>query len=136
MVNLADTMKAFREYIKGFKPKYRVMHNHSLGLPTKVVPLPTAVEVLLYEGYSRRMCMMGEVNFNLNCENLCAFPPSRKLYEYFHLVLVVHSIITMDLLFILFLECESGQGHPFMSYIASTPIYALHGHTWPAHHTC
>jgi hypothetical protein len=25
-------------------------------------------------------------------------------------------------------------GAPFMSYIASVPIYALHGHTWPAHH--
>jgi hypothetical protein len=54
-VNLADMMKAFREYIKGFKPKYRVMHDRTLGFPTKAVPSPAAVEVLLYEGYLRSM---------------------------------------------------------------------------------
>ena len=79
-VNLADTMKAFREFVKGFKPKYRVAHDRSLGLPTKVAPSPAAVEVLLYEGYLRRMRVTGEVNLNLDCENLRAFPPSRKLY--------------------------------------------------------
>ncbi|KAH9996351.1 MCM2/3/5 family-domain-containing protein [Russula vinacea] len=79
-VNLADTMKAFREFVKGFKPKYRVAHDRSLGLPTKVAPSPAAVEVLLYEGYLRRMRVTGEANLNLDCENLRAFPPSRKLY--------------------------------------------------------
>ena len=83
MVNLADMMKAFREFIKGFKPKYRVVHDRSLGLPTKVAPSLVAVKVLLYEGYLRKMCMIGEVNLNLDCENLRAFPPSQKLYEYF-----------------------------------------------------
>jgi hypothetical protein len=52
-VNLADTMKAFREFIKGFKPKYHGRHDCVLGLPTKAVPSPAAVEVLLYEGYLR-----------------------------------------------------------------------------------
>jgi hypothetical protein len=52
-VNLANTMKAVREFIKGFKPKYRGRHDHVLGLPTKAVPSPAAVEVLLYEGYLR-----------------------------------------------------------------------------------
>ena len=51
-VNLADTMKAFREFIKGFKPKYGIVHDRSLGLPTKVAPLLAAVEV--YKGYLRR----------------------------------------------------------------------------------
>ncbi len=79
-VNLADTMKAFREFIKSFKPKYRVAHDRSLGLRTKAASSPAAVEVLLYEGYLRRMRVTGEANLNLDCENLRAFPPSRKLY--------------------------------------------------------
>lgn len=79
-VNLADTMKTFREFVKGFKPKYRVAHDRSLGLPTKAASSPAAVEVLLYEGYLRRMRVTGEANLNLDCENLRAFPPSRKLY--------------------------------------------------------
>ncbi|KAI9464040.1 MCM-domain-containing protein [Lactarius psammicola] len=79
-VNLADTMKAFREFIKSFKPKYRVAHDRSLGLPTKAAASPAAIEVLLYEGYLRRMRLTGEANLNLDCENLRAFPPSRKLY--------------------------------------------------------
>ena len=79
-VNLADTMKAFREFIKGFKPKYRVAHDRSLGLPTKVASSPAVVEVLLYEGYLRRMRITGEANLNLDCKNLRAFPSSRKLY--------------------------------------------------------
>jgi DNA replication licensing factor MCM4 len=73
-------MKTFREFIKGFKPKYRVAHDRSLGLPTRAAPSPAAVEVLLYEGYLRRMRVTGEANLNLDCENLRAFPPSRKLY--------------------------------------------------------
>ncbi|KAI9438276.1 MCM-domain-containing protein [Lactarius indigo] len=79
-VNLADTMKVFREFVKGFKPKYRVAHDRSLGLPTKATASPAAVEVLLYENYLRRMRLTGEANLNLDCENLRAFPPSRKLY--------------------------------------------------------
>ncbi|KAF8257296.1 hypothetical protein EI94DRAFT_154601 [Lactarius quietus] len=79
-VNLADTMKTFREFINCFKPKYRVAHDRSVGLPTKAVASPVAVEVLLYENYLRRMRLTGEANLNLDCKNLCSFPPSRKLY--------------------------------------------------------
>lgn len=79
-VNLADTMKGFRDFIKGFKPKYRIAHDRSLGLPTKAAASPAAIEVLLYESYLRRMRLTGEANLNLDCENLRAFPPSRKLY--------------------------------------------------------
>ena len=48
-INLADMTKAFHEFVKGFKPKYRITHNRSLGLPTKAVPSPAMVKVLLYE---------------------------------------------------------------------------------------
>ena len=82
-VNLANMIKAFREFIKGFKPKYCIVHDRSLVLPTKVAPSLVAIKVLLYEGYLRKMCMIGEVNLNLDCENLRTFLPSQKLYEYF-----------------------------------------------------
>jgi hypothetical protein len=52
-VNLADMMKAFWEFIKGFKPKYSGRHDRMLGLPTKAMPSPAVVEVLLYKGYLR-----------------------------------------------------------------------------------
>jgi DNA replication licensing factor MCM4 len=38
------------------------------------------VEVLLYEGYLKRMRVTGEANLNLDCEDLHVFPQSRKLY--------------------------------------------------------
>ncbi|KAI0267357.1 MCM-domain-containing protein [Gloeopeniophorella convolvens] len=79
-VNLADTMKAFRDFIKGFKPKYRVAHDRALGVPTRASTSAAAVEGLQYEGYLRRMRVTGEANLNLDCENLRAFPPSKKLY--------------------------------------------------------
>jgi hypothetical protein len=50
-INLANTTKAFRKFVKGFKPKYCVAHDRSLGLPTKAVP--STVEVFLYNGYLR-----------------------------------------------------------------------------------
>ncbi|KAI0060035.1 MCM-domain-containing protein [Artomyces pyxidatus] len=73
-------MKSFRDFLRGFKPKYRVAHDRSLGIPTKASASPDVVERLLYEGYMRRMRTTGEANLNLDCENLRAFPPSRKLY--------------------------------------------------------
>ncbi|KAH9968454.1 hypothetical protein BGW80DRAFT_1447422 [Lactifluus volemus] len=50
-------MKVFRDFVKGFKPKYRIAHDRSLGLPTAS---PAVVEVLFYEGYLRRMRITGE----------------------------------------------------------------------------
>ncbi|KAI0046788.1 MCM-domain-containing protein [Auriscalpium vulgare] len=90
-VNLADTMKAFRDFLKGFKPKYRLAHDRALGLPTKVQASPAAGELLLYEGYLRRMRITGEPNLNLDAENLRAFPPSRKLHT--HLVKYPQEVI-------------------------------------------
>ena len=48
-INLADMTKAFHKFVKGFKPKYHVTHDCSLGLPTKAAPSPAMVKVLLYE---------------------------------------------------------------------------------------
>ena len=80
-VNLAETMKLFREFLKGFKPKYRVAHDRELGLRTRTFATPEEGEVALYETYLRRMRQIGETNLNLDMVNLLAYPPCRKLHS-------------------------------------------------------
>ncbi|PPQ92538.1 hypothetical protein CVT25_010371 [Psilocybe cyanescens] len=79
-VNLAETMKTFRDFFKGFKPKYRISYDRDLGLKTRVLSTPAEGEVILYETYFRRMRQTGETNLNLDVTNLLAYPPSKKLY--------------------------------------------------------
>lgn len=80
-VNLAETMKLFRDFLRGFKPKYRVARDREAGLKTRTFASPTDAEVLLYEGYMRRMRQTGDTNLNLDMANLLAYPPSRKLHS-------------------------------------------------------
>lgn len=79
-VNLSETMKTFREFTLGFKPKYRVTYDRDRGLRTRAMANPEEGEVLLYETYLRRMRQTGETNLNLDILNLAAYPPSRKLH--------------------------------------------------------
>ncbi|KAF8809667.1 WD40 repeat-like protein [Phlegmacium glaucopus] len=79
-VNLAETMKLFRDFLKGFKPKYRVSYDRELGLKTRAFTSPTEGEAILYETYFRRMRQTGETNLNLDVVNLVAYPPSKKLH--------------------------------------------------------
>lgn len=78
-VNLGETMKTFREFLRGFKIKYRIAHDRERGLRTRVLSSPEEGELLLYEGYLRRMRQTGETNLNLDLVNLAAYPPSKKL---------------------------------------------------------
>lgn len=80
-VNLAETMKLFRDFLKGFKPKYRALHDRELGTNTRVFAMPEESEVLLYETYMRRMRQTGDTNLNLDMTNLLAYPPSKKLHS-------------------------------------------------------
>ncbi|GJE86319.1 minichromosome maintenance (MCM) 2/3/5 family protein [Phanerochaete sordida] len=80
-VNLAETMKTFREFMLGFKPKYRISYDRSRGVRTRALASPDEGEVLLYEGYLRRMRQTGETNLNLDMNNLAAYPPSKKLHS-------------------------------------------------------
>ncbi|KAF8809652.1 hypothetical protein BYT27DRAFT_7337091 [Phlegmacium glaucopus] len=79
-VNLAETMKLFRDFLKGFKPKCRVSYDRELGLKTRAFTSPTEGEAILYETYFRRMRQTGETNLNLDVVNLVAYPPSKKLH--------------------------------------------------------
>lgn len=80
-VNLGDTMKTFRDFLKGFKPKYRLAHDRELGLRTRIQTSPEQGEVVLYETYLRRMRQTGETNLNVDVVNLQAYPPAKKLYS-------------------------------------------------------
>lgn len=73
-------MKLFKDFLKGFKPKYRAAHDRDLGLLTRVFSTPEEGEVPLYETYMRRMRQMGDTNLNLDMVNLLAYPPSKKLH--------------------------------------------------------
>ncbi|KAM6501317.1 cell division control protein 54 [Amanita muscaria] len=79
-VNLAETMKLFRDFLRGFKPKYRIAHDRELGRHTRASATPEEGEVLLYENYLRRMRQTGETNLNLDMVNLYSYPPCRKLH--------------------------------------------------------
>ncbi|EDR10345.1 uncharacterized protein LACBIDRAFT_248146 [Laccaria bicolor S238N-H82] len=80
-VNLAETMKLFLNFLKGFKPKYRVSYDRDLGLKTRVFATPEEGEVALYETYLRRMRTTGDTNLNLDVVNLLAYPPTKKLHS-------------------------------------------------------
>jgi DNA replication licensing factor MCM4 len=79
-VNLGDTIKSFREFLRGFKPKYRLAYNRQLGLRTQPLASPEQGETILYESYFRRMRQTGETNLNLDVANLQAYPPAKKLF--------------------------------------------------------
>ncbi|KAJ7937296.1 cell division control protein 54 [Mycena leptocephala] len=79
-VNLSETMKLFRDFLKGFKPKYRAAHSRSLDIPTKAFSNPADGEIVLYETYLRQMRQTGETNLNLDIVNVLAYPPSKKLH--------------------------------------------------------
>lgn len=79
-VNLAETMKTFREFLRGFKIKYRIAHDRERSLRTRILSSPEEGEVVLYETYLRRMRQTGDTNLNLDMVNLAAYPPSRKLH--------------------------------------------------------
>jgi DNA replication licensing factor MCM4 len=56
-VNLGDTMRSFREFRWGFKPKYRLAYNRQLGLRTQPLASLEQGEAILY---FRRMRQTGE----------------------------------------------------------------------------
>ncbi|KAI0753308.1 MCM-domain-containing protein [Daedaleopsis nitida] len=78
-VNVQDTMMTFRDFLRGFKVKYRIHYDRDRGLRTRVLSSPEEGEVLLYETYLRRMRQTGEHVLNLDMHNLAAYPTSKKL---------------------------------------------------------
>jgi DNA replication licensing factor MCM4 len=73
-------MKLFRDFLRGFKPKYRAIHDRQENLRTRAFATPDEGEVVLYETYMRRIRQTGETNLNLDMINLLSYPPCKKLF--------------------------------------------------------
>jgi DNA replication licensing factor MCM4 len=100
-VSIAETMRLFSTFLRGFKPKYRAALDRAQGSKEAQQQTNAAhttemeetteseemteearakSEVLLYETYLRRMRQTGETDLNLDVRNLLAYPPSKKLH--------------------------------------------------------
>lgn len=73
-------MKLFREFLRGFKPKYRTLHDREQNLRTITFDTPAEAEIVLYETLLRTMRQTGQTDLNLDMVNLLAYPPCKKLF--------------------------------------------------------
>ena len=80
-VNITQTMRLFRDLLRGFKPKYRLAHDRAQGLQVRKLATNAEAEELLYETYLRRMRQTGQTNLNVDMINVLAYPPSKKLHS-------------------------------------------------------
>lgn len=91
---LQQSMNLFRDFLHGFKPKYRAVYNQTVakaaieagGVAPPVMPLydnlsAAKADTPLYEGYLVQMRQTGQNNLNLDAINVLAYPPSKKLYH-------------------------------------------------------
>jgi DNA replication licensing factor MCM4 len=93
-IHIQESMNDFREFLRGFKPKYRAKYNSEQakiiiedgGVAPPSMPLydnlPTArAEVVLYEEYMKQLAETGEEVLNVDAINLIAYPPTKRLYH-------------------------------------------------------
>ena len=69
-VKLTETMKPFRNFVKGFKPKYRASYDRENGLKTRPFSTSYEGEVILYESYFRR-CVRPERRTSIWTPSTC-----------------------------------------------------------------
>ncbi len=96
-ISLQESMNLFREFLKGFKPKYRGRYNDEMAKQSQeedggsgIVPPPNPLydgltnvkaNETLYLTYLRTMRITQQSNLNLDALNLLSFPPTKKLYH-------------------------------------------------------
>ncbi|ODN77829.1 hypothetical protein L202_04947 [Cryptococcus amylolentus CBS 6039] len=93
-ISLQESMNLFRDFLRGFKPKYRAVFNTEQARRIEqeggLAPPPMTLydnllaeraESPLYETYLGRLRETGETNLNLDALNLLAYNPSKKLYH-------------------------------------------------------
>ena len=82
-VNINEAMTCFRDFLRGFRLKYRWVYERKNGINSNASGLvdrsPEQGERLLYEEYLRVMRQTDQVNLNLRIADLAAFPPSKRL---------------------------------------------------------
>ena len=93
-ISLQESMNDFRNFLRGFKPKYRAIYNTNLaqtriesgGIAPASMPLYDGLPVhkaedVLYERYLKQLRETGQTNLNLDAVNLLAYPPTKRLYH-------------------------------------------------------
>lgn len=90
-ISLQESMNDFRNFLRGFKPKYRAAYNSTVvrneaAPTTPSMPLydnlPThKADEVLYERYLKQLRETGQTNLNLDAVNLLSYPPTKKLYH-------------------------------------------------------
>lgn len=93
-ISLQESMNLFRDFLRGFKPKYRAAYNAQQAKAAQEAgqlaphPMPlyenlTAAQAdrPLYEGYLNQLRQTGQSNLNLDAINLLAYPPTKKIYH-------------------------------------------------------
>jgi DNA replication licensing factor MCM4 len=93
-ISLHEAMNDFRNFLTGFKIKYRTKYNADTARAAQeagqAVPpsMPlydgvnaTTGERALYEEYLATLRQTGQTNLNLDALNLLAYPPTKRLYS-------------------------------------------------------
>lgn len=75
-------MKLFRDFLMGFKPKYRTTHDRNRGVPTAAFTSPEESEVVIYENYLRQMRRTGQNILNVDAVNIRAYPKTERFYTW------------------------------------------------------
>ncbi|CAO1616067.1 unnamed protein product [Sympodiomycopsis kandeliae] len=83
-VSIGETMTMFRNFLRGFRLKYRWAYQKQTQ--TETVPSRSRNakdgEFRLYEAYLRRMRQTDQTSLNLRAADLAAFPPTKKLAHF------------------------------------------------------
>ncbi|KAA1101288.1 hypothetical protein PGT21_015688 [Puccinia graminis f. sp. tritici] len=79
LVSLQDSMQTFRQFLQGFKRKYRLAFDLKLSLDD--ASMLSNGDQLVYVDYMRKMRLTSQTNLNLDLINLLAFPPTKNLYN-------------------------------------------------------
>jgi DNA replication licensing factor MCM4 len=93
-IHIQESMNDFREFLRGFKPKYRAKYNSEQakitieegGVAPPSMPLYDNLstargDVVLYEQYLKQLRETGESVLNVDAINLVAYPPTKRLYH-------------------------------------------------------
>ncbi|CAH7669418.1 minichromosome maintenance protein 4 [Phakopsora pachyrhizi] len=78
LVSLQDSMQTFRQFLQGFRLKYRIAYDRGISIE-EAANLPGA-DRMLYIDYMRTMRLTSQTNLNLDLSNLLAFPVTENLY--------------------------------------------------------
>ncbi|KAE8231560.1 hypothetical protein CF326_g3420 [Tilletia indica] len=79
-VSISESMQTFRNFLRGFRIKYRwvYMRKHGMPIPSHLSRADDG-DLLLYESYLRKMRQTDQTNLNLRLADLEAYPPARRL---------------------------------------------------------